>query len=172
MEREHKVKCHYGMGDYHRYYKKRYEKDISRTEYSKIVTDFNLELQKLIILENIVYTMPGVNFQLVMMKEKRRPKIKDGKLLNNIPVNFKATRALWERDEEAKKKKLLVRYNNSHTSHYVFRIYFKKFATKIKYRSVYKFQVNRDFKRSINTYILDPDINIDAYLLYKNNYDV
>ena len=172
MEREHKVKCHYGMGDYYRYYKKLYKKNISRTKFSNIFTDFNLELQKLIILENVIYTMPGTNFQLVMMKDKRKPKIKDGKLLNNIPVDFKKTNALWERDEEAKRKKLLVRYNNSHTSHYVYRIYFKKFATKIKYRSVYKFQVNRDFKRSINIYILDPDINIDAYLLYKNNYNV
>ena len=168
MGRTHKVKCDYGMADYHRYYKKTYDSNISRAEFSDIITEFNLELQKLIILENLIYTMPGTNFQLVMMKEKRKPRIKDGKLVNNIPINFKATKALWERDAEAKRKKLLVRYNNSHTSHYVYRVYFKKFATKLKYRSVYKFQVNRDFKRSINTYILDPDVSIDAYLLYKN----
>lgn len=172
MERKHRVKSDYGMKDYYSYYKKTYNKKTSRSLYGKLIEEFNLEIQKLIILENLIYTMPGTNFQVVMMKEKRKPKIKDGKLINNIPINFKATNALWERDSEAKEKKLLVRYNNSHTSHYIYRIYFKKFGTKIKFRSAYKFQPNRDFKRSINKYIMDPNINIDAYLLYKNNYNV
>jgi hypothetical protein len=172
MDREHKVKCDYGMGDYHRYFKKHHDRTINRNTFSNVITDFNLALRDLIILENLSYTMPGINFQLVLRKEKRKPKIKDGKLLNNIPVDFQATKALWERDAEAKRKKLLVRYNNSHTSHYVFRIYFKKFGAKIKFRSVYKFQVNRDFKRSINTYIRDPELEVDAFLLYKNNYNV
>ena len=168
MEREHKVICDYGMGDYYKHYISTHKK-IDKVIFNNIVTDFHTELRKLIILENVGYTMPGVNFELVLKKEKRKPKIKDGKLLNNIPVDWQATKALWNRDEEAKEKKLLVRYNNSHTSGYVFRIYFKKFGAKIKNRSVYKFQVNRDFKRQISKYIKDPNMSIDAFLLYKNH---
>jgi hypothetical protein len=168
MEREHKVICDYGIGDYYKHYISTHKK-IDKVTFNNIVTDFHTELRELIILENVGYTMPGVNFELVLKKEKRKPKIKDGKLLNNIPVDWQATKALWNRDEEAKEKKLLVRYNNSHTSGYVFRIYFKKFGAKIKNRSVYKFQVNRDFKRQISKYIKDPDMSIDAFLLYKNH---
>lgn len=171
MERQHKVICDFGMGDYHKYYVSQYG-EIDRNTYSNVITDFNLALRDLIILENLEYTFPGVNFQLVLKKDKRKPTIKNGKLINNIPIDWKSTNALWERDKEAKEKKLLVRYNNSHSSHYVYRIYFKKFGAKIKYRSVYKFQVNRDFKRLIKDYIKNPDISIDAFLLYKNNYNV
>jgi len=172
MEREHKVKCDFGMKDYYRFYKNKYDDPQSSTKYSQVISDFNLGLRDLIIKKNVTYTMPGTNFHLVLMKDKRKPKIKDGKLVNNIPINFKATNALWERDPEAKRKKLLVRYNNSHTNHNVYRIYFKKFGCKLKANSVYKFQTNRDFKRLISEYIFDPDIEIDAYLLYKNQYDV
>lgn len=167
MEREHKVICDFGMGDYYKYYLSHNEA-IDRATYSNVITDFNLAIRDLIILDNLEYTLPGVNFQLVLKKEKRKPTIKNGKLINNIPPDWKATNALWERDAEAKEKKLLVRYNNSHTSGFIFRIYFKKFGAKIKYRSVYKFQVNRDFKRLIKKYIMDPNISVDAFLLYKN----
>lgn len=172
MERNHKVKVDYGMNDYYKFYQERYNKEINRTKFSSIITDFNLEIQEAIILDNFIYSMPYINFQLLLMKEKRKPTIKNGKLLNNIPVDFKSTKKLWDRDPEAKKKKLLVRYNNSHTSHFVFRIYFKKFAAKIKGKSAFKFQANRDFKRSINKYIKNPNVSVDAYLLYKNQYHV
>jgi hypothetical protein len=169
MERQHKVICDYGMGDYYKFYLATYKEKVDRNTYGNVITDFNEQLKELIILENLSYTMPGINFQLVLKKEKRKPKIKNGKLLNNIPVDWKSTNALWERDAEAKEKKLLVRYNNSHTSGYVFRVYFKKFGAKIKNRSVYKFQVNREFKRQISRYINDPDKEVDAFLLYKNH---
>lgn len=169
MERAHKVICDYGMGDYYKFYLATYKEEVDRNTYGNVITDFNEQLKELIILENLSYTMPGINFQLVLKKEKRKPKIKNGKLLNNIPVDWKSTNALWERDAEAKEKKLLVRYNNSHTSGYVFRVYFKKFGAKIKNRSVYKFQVNREFKRQISRYINDPDKEVDAFLLYKNH---
>lgn len=165
-KRTHKVKSDFGMGDYHRFYNKKYGK-IERKRYSNIITDFNLLLRDLLIINNVTYSIPSLHFHLVLKKERRRPKIVDGKLINNIPVNWPATNSLWKRDEEAKKKKLLVRYNNSHTSGYIFRILFKKTNAKIKYRSVYKFQPNRQFKRDLAKKLNNPDLDIDAYLLYK-----
>lgn len=172
MQRHHRVKCDYGMGDYYKHYISTCENPVSRKLYGDIITDYNEEIKKLIILENLIYTFPGTNFSLVLKKDKRKPKIVDGKLINNIPINWKKTNELWERDAEAKEKKLLVRHNNSHTSGYVFRVYFKKFGARIKYRSVYKFNVNRAFKRDITKYINDPDVTVDAFLLYKNKYNV
>jgi hypothetical protein len=164
-KREHKVKCHYGANDYYKYYKETYN-ETDRSTFGKIVTEFNLAIGQLIIGEGVEYIMPKLGFELILRKDKRKPRIKDGKLLNNIPVDWQKTNSLWERDEYARDKKLLVRYNNSHTSGFIYRVYFKKFNARIQFRSVYKFQVNRDLKRDI-TNKLNKSEQLDAYLLYK-----
>jgi len=171
MSRNHKVKCHFGMNDYYSFYRKEYD-EVDRSVFGKVITDFNKGIGDMIIDEGLEYFIPKIGFELILRKEKRRPRVKDGKLLNNIPVDWKKTNALWEKDSDAKEKKLLVRYNNSHTSGFIFRVYFKKFNARIKYRSVYKFQVNRGLKRQITKLINTEDKNLDAFLLYKNKRDV
>jgi hypothetical protein len=163
--RNHKVKCHYGANDFYRHYKKTYN-EVDRTVFGKIITEFNQGIGQLIIGEGLEYRLPKLGFELILRKDKRRPRIKDGKLLNNIPPDWQATKKLWERDPEAKEKKLLVRYNNSHTSGFIYRIYFKKFNARLQIRSVYKFRVNRDLKRDIAKKLSNSE-NLDAYLLYK-----
>ena len=119
-KRIHKNKKDYGITDYRLYYIKRYNKDISKMKYNKIISEFNDELKKLIINEGLIYQLPSLNLEILIKKEKRVPRIKDGKLINNIPIDWKQTNLLWDRDSEAKEKKLLVRYNNSHTSKLLF----------------------------------------------------
>jgi hypothetical protein len=159
------------MNDFYKFYKNEYN-ETDRSIFGKVITEFNKGIGNLIIDEGLEYIIPKLGFELILRKEKRKPRIKDGKLLNNIPVDWKATNALWERDANAKENKLLVRYNNSHTSGFIFRVYFKKFNARIKFRSVYKFQVNRGLKRHITKLINTEDRNLDAYLLYKNKKDV
>ena len=166
MNRVHKIKNDFGMVDYYKFYKSKTEKPVDKLTYNNIITDFNKELQDLIIEDNMIYQMPWINLELVLKKEKRRPRIVDGKLINNLPIDWKSTNALWAKDEEAKEKKLLVRLNNSHTAGHVFRIYCKKFKSHLKARGMYKWQTVRGFARKLNTAILDEDKNIDAYLLY------
>jgi hypothetical protein len=164
-KREHKVKCHFGANDYYQFYKKNHN-EVDRSVFGKVVTEFNQAIGQLIIGEGLEYILPKLGFELILRKDKRKPRIKDGKLLNNIPVDWKKTNSLWERDEYARDKKLLVRYNNSHTSGFIYRVYFKKFNARVQFRSVYKFQVNRDLKRDI-TNKLNNSEQLDAYLLYK-----
>ena len=167
MERVHKIKNDFGMPDYYKSYKSKTTKPVvGKQTYNNIITDFNNELQDLIIEENLIYLMPWINLELVLKKEKRRPRIVDGKLINNLPIDWKATNELWERDVEAKEKKLLVRHNNSHTSGHVFRIYCKKFKSTLKARGLYKWQTVRTFARKVTKAINDDNKNIDAYLLY------
>lgn len=163
---EKKIKHHYGMPDYYKFYIKQYEQNLSRQRYNDIITDFNTELQDLIIEDNLIYLIPHLNLELILKKDKRKPKIVDGKLISNLPVNWKATNELWARDAEAKKKKLRVRYSNTHTSGFVFRIYCKKFKCTLKNRGLYKWTTIRDFARKVNLAIINPKKDIDAYLLY------
>lgn len=170
MERIHKLKGDYGIGDYYKYYKKKYDHDdtISRQTYNKILTDFNAGIIDLVIEQHLIFYIPFLGLEIFIKKDKRKPKIVNGKLVNNVPINWKATTDLWGRDEEAKEKKVLVRYSNSHTSGYVFRIYCKKFKSRIRQKRLYKFKPSRKFQRALSARILDPNKdNFDAFLLYK-----
>lgn len=165
MQRIHKNKTDYGISDYYKHYSK--INKIDKKLYSNIINDFNKGIVDLIIEENLIYYIPYLGFEIVIKKDKRKPKILNGKLVNNTPPDWKETNLLWSRDSEAKEKKLLVRYNNSHTSGYVFRIYCKKFKSNIKNRSLFKFKPNRMFQRNLSKRIKDPNKdNFDAFLLY------
>lgn len=164
--RKHKIKTDFSMPDYFKFYKEKYGVVESKGLYNNIITDFNNQLQDLIIEEGLIYKMPYLNLELLLKKEKRKPRIVDGKLINNLPIDWKKTNELWAKDEEAKEKKLLIRINNSHTSGFIFRIYCKKFKCTLKNRGLYKFRTIREFGRKLGRAIFHPDKIIDAYLLY------
>lgn len=167
MTRKHKLKVDYGITDYYKFYKNDVDNPINSKLYNEIITRYNNEIKTLIIEKNLIYQLPYLGFEVILKKQKRAPRIVDGKLINNIPPDWKATNELWEKDEEAKKKKLLVRYNNYHTSNFIYRIYFKKFKSKIKNKSLFKFQPNRSFKRQLSARIKDSNKDtLNAYLLY------
>lgn len=167
MTRNHTLKSDYGISNFYKYYKTISDTPINSKLYNQIITEYNNELRNLIIEDNLVYQLPYLGFEIILKKQKRTPRIVDGKLINNIPPDWKKTNALWEKDAEAKEKKLLVRYDNYHTSNYIYRIYFKKFKSKIKNKSLFKFQPNRSFKRQLSARIKDTDKdNLNAYLLY------
>jgi hypothetical protein len=166
MQRVHKAKRDYGITDYYKFYTK--NNKITKDIYSKIITEYNNEIINLIIEDNMIYQIPFLGFEIVIKKDKRKPKIVNGKLISNIPIDFKATKELWASNPECKEKKLLVRHNNSHSSGYVFRIYCKKFKSQLKNRSLLKFKPNRKFQRQLSARIKDENKdNFDAFLLYQ-----
>jgi hypothetical protein len=99
---------------------------------------------------------------------KFKPKLgldSNGKLINKLPVNPRATIELWNSNPEAKEKKVLVRYTNKHTNGYVFTIhYFKKYKAKFKNKTLYSFETVRNFKQKLKK---KAELGIiEAYLLY------
>jgi hypothetical protein len=155
------------VGDYYNYYRKTYDKTLSRKLYSEITQAFNEGISNLIIEEGLTYTFPKLNFELMTKKAKRKPYIKNGKLVNSVPPDWKRTKELWARNEEAKEKKIVVRYNNAHSSGYVFRLFCSKANSKMRNKSLFKFKTSRKFQRTLSARILDPDKdNFDSYLLY------
>lgn len=166
-KRNHKIKSDFGLPDFYKFYSKNYNLDIPKDVYRNIISDFHEGVKDLIIEESLVYKLPYVGMEIMIKKDKRKPKIVNGKLVNNTPPDWKKTMELWERDPDAKEKKIIVRYNNYHTSGYVFRIYCKKFKCNLKYRSLYKFNPNRKFQRDLAKRLLNLDKDpLDAFLLY------
>ena len=91
----------------------------------------------------------------------------NGKLVNTAPVDWVVTNKLWNEDEEAREKKLLVRFSNSHTSKFIFRVFFKKYYLSFLNKKYYSFKTSRGFQRLLAKRIKDEDKEqYDSYLLY------
>jgi hypothetical protein len=165
---EGKIPVHYGMRDYYKFFKKDNPGiKISKGEFSEIVSKFNIGLIDLIIENNLEYALPHVGATLSIKKTKSVPRIKDGKLYNPTPVDWVATNKLWDEDEEAKEKKLLVRYLNNHTSKYVFKVSFKKNVYPFMNKKYYSYKSSRYFSRRLAKRIKDEDKDkYDSFLLY------
>ncbi len=163
-----KISVDYGMPDYYEYFEQEYpELNIPRSKFNKIIGEVNDGIINLILNEGLEFKLPYLYTTFIIKKDKRKPKIKDGKVINNAPVDWKTTKKLWDEHPETKEKKLLVRYTNTHTSGYVFRIYFKKFGSHLKNRSYFKFKPSRRFQRALSARIKDDNKDkFDAYLLY------
>lgn len=157
----------YGMKDYYSFYTKKYNPNISRKKYNDVISDFNEEVIDMILNEGFEYLIPYIYITLCVRKDKRAPRIINGKLYNNTPVDPVKTKQLWDSDPDAKERKLLVRFNNSHTSGYVFRIYAKKFSRTYKNKKYYKFRPARNFKRLLAKRINDESKDkFDSFKLY------
>jgi len=165
---EGKITADYGIKDYYKYFKKSNpELNIDYKTYKTIISSFNSELMNFIIEDNLEYNLPYLGSTLSVKKDKRVPKIVNGKLYHTAPVDWVATNKLWDEDSEAKDKKLLVRYLNSHTSKYVFRIYFKKFKVYFQNKQLFTFKTSRTFQRTLSKRIKDESKeNYESFLLY------
>ena len=98
-----------------------------------------------------------------MRKVKTEVKIgDDGKVINNLPVNWRETRKLWEENQAAKIKGTKIRYTNEHTDGHTFRIFYIRSKANYKNKSMYKLQFNREMKRQLSTSIFAG--RIDAFL--------
>jgi len=165
---EGKIKTHYGMVDYFKFFKSKHPTiKIDRVKYSNIISEFNEGLVNLIIEDNLEYDLPYLGSTISIKKEKRVPRIVNGKLYNTVPVDWVATNKLWSEDKDAYDKKLLVRYSNTHSSKYVFRIYFKKYKQVFLNKKYYFFKPTRTFQRLLSARIKDNNKEkYNSFLLY------
>ncbi len=164
-----KIKSHFGMSDYYSYYKKHSDNPVSLSIYSNVISTFNTAVIDKILNDNFEYLVPIIGIRLGIRKDKREPKLKDGKLYINRPVDWKATNELWNEYPEARENKTRVRFLNTHTSGYVFRIHCSKFLSRLKNKHFYKFKPSRNFQRSLADRINDDSKDkFDSFLLHKN----
>lgn len=151
-----KIPSHYGIDDYYKYYSNKYlERNISKKDFKKVFSLINKEIVKEVIDKGSV-KLPKRFGQIEIIKKKSSVYLNnEGQIINNKPVDWKATNQLWKDNEEAKNNKILIRHTNKHTDGYVFRIFYNKNIGKYKNKSVYFFKPVRDFSRNINKRIKD-----------------
>ena len=142
-----------GMKEFFKFYKDKYytkkssSYNISESKYRSIVSEFNKLIAEKIVKGPYDFKMPCKLGYICLRKYKKKPKIdKDGGYKYDLPVDWKSTLELWERDPEAAKKKKLIKYLNKDTGGYIFRIFYFKKSANYKNRAVYSFSPVRGLK--------------------------
>ena len=165
---EGKIAPGYGIPDYYKYYKENYKNPVDSKKYNKVISEVHKAVVDAVLNKNLEYYFKFMSFSLVVRKTKKVPKIKDGKLVNTMPINYKETLELWRSNPEAKENKVLIRHLNYHTSRYVFRIKLLKAGHQYYMNKIYyRFKACRAFQRSLAQRINDENKDtFDSFLLY------
>ena len=99
---------------------------------------------------------------IYLLKKPPIVRIKDGKLVTNLPIDWNETLKLWYEDEDAKKNKKLV-YSDFTES---FKMYYDKIGSNYKNSDFYYFIPTREAKIMLNRNIKNGVV--DAYVVkYK-----
>lgn len=100
---------------------------------------------------------------LQLYKEKREVYIdEDGKLVNELPINWRETYKLWKEKPELKEKKVYVRYTNEHSDGFMFTAVYQISKATFKFKNVYTFQFNATLKKMLNHNIHEGEV--DAFI--------
>ena len=163
-KRLHRVKTDFGNGDYYRHFiKETKNTHISRATFGDVLREFNNHVRERISTKGAEYFMPLRTGKIELRKIKTEVKLDDdGNIVNNLPINWKETRALWADNPLAKEKKTKIRYTNEHTDGHTFRIFYRTSKANFKNKSIYKMKFNRTMKRDLSKSIFAG--RIDAFI--------
>lgn len=152
------------MKDYYKHYQSEGgNKEVSSKQFGSIIKEFNGHVRDRLSFKGAGYIFPCRIGKIELRKVKTEVKIgDDGKVINNLPVNWRETRKLWEENQAAKIKGTKIRYTNEHTDGHTFRIFYIRSKANYKNKSMYKMQFNREMKRQLSTSIFAG--RIDAFL--------
>lgn len=135
------------------------ERPLTESEFYLIIRSVNNRLAEELLKGNEIM-FPCYMGKIEVRKVKAVLKMKNGRLLTNLNVDWDSTLKLWEEDKEAYTNKTLVRFDNKE----VFKVVYIKRGALYKNQSFYTFIVNRKLKRAIST--LGKEGVLDAFSLY------
>lgn len=144
-----KVRGSWGVLQAWRYIRKNHWFNIGRPvtekEFYAIVRQINLLIAEEIALGNTV-TLPCRMGKLELRKLKVGAQFVDGKLKVTYPPNWSETLKLWYEDEEAKKRKIVLR----HEQPYVYYVCYDKWRASYENKVFYRFSLNTFIKRKLS----------------------
>ena len=101
-----------------------------------------------------------------ILEVRKRPatiKIVNGKLVNNLPIDWDTTLKLWAEDEESYKNRTIIKLEEDE----IFIINYSKRTAIYNNKIYYQFNVNRKLKQRLKELIKNNEI--DAFELWQNN---
>jgi hypothetical protein len=140
---------------------------LNKTKYHNIIKEFNMMIMEKLIMEAATYKLPGQLGELRIQK-RRNLKLKldeNSKLITRkLPVDWKATKELWEINLKAKEQKKLVFITNDHFDGHRCIFTWHKKRSDCPFKSVYQFIPSRHNKRWLASVIKDPNIHVDYFM--------
>jgi len=127
--------------------------EISQTQYSDILKEINSGIVDLMILENFEFKIPcSLGYKSI---KQRKIKVKldlNGNLDKmHLSPNWKATRDLWSKDNDALIAKTVIYHTNEHTNNYKMHYEWSKSGATTTGIGAYYFIVCRDNKRYLGS---------------------
>jgi hypothetical protein len=83
---------------------------------------------------------------LELRKFKKGVSFVDGKLKNTYPIDWHNTMLLWEQDEEAKKRRIILRHENE----WVYQVRYDSWMAMYEHKKLYRFALNTFIKLALS----------------------
>ena len=185
---EERYKAGYKIRDFYKFYKEEYfikkgrnkvvlednPYDIGYTLYREIIVRFNKGLVDLLIdqaKDIVIYPSMGT----IGIRKNRDIGYIDpltDEFVSRRPIDWNETSNLWEKDPEAKANKKVIRYRNSHSFGYCYRVKYMVKNAKFRYSSEYNFIPTRTFKLRLRDKIREgkQDYLLEEINHYKQPY--
>lgn len=163
QHRRHKITNSYGILEgYKKYIQlKPDSKDyiLTKEQYRKITRQINMLLVESLLEEGEII-FPHALGRLEIRKFQPKVRIKEGKIINSMPIDWNQTLNLWYEDEESRKEKRLVRKQEN----WIYKIFYNRNKADYTNKSFYRFHTNRQLKLKIKEKIQEG--NLEAFLIY------
>lgn len=162
--RIHRSKADYGVNEYFRDFKlKNKGSEITRKMYGQIIKEYNSFLRDGLSTKGREILLPRKLGRAELRKSKTELTVDEsGNIVNNLAINWKETRKLWLDNQEAKEKKIKIRFTNEHTDGYTFNITYMRSKADFKNKTLYTIRFNRKLKRDLSESIFNG--RIDAFV--------
>jgi hypothetical protein len=161
-----KHKADYGRMAMHTAYTKSTSEleKVGYSTYAKVLNEFNKAVVHEILQSAFEYIMPCRLGTLRIKKYKPTIKVlKNGSIKGKLKPDWKATKELWAKNEDAKKNKKLVYHTNDHSDGYEYKWHFSNYRSTCKNKSAYCFVPSRTNKRAITALVKDENFKGDYY---------
>lgn len=160
--RNHKVKNSIGVYDIYKHIRKNKWYDIGQPitehQFYTIIRQVNNVLADNLLKGNDI-VFPNKMGRLEVRKFEPIIRFDDNKLTVRLPIDWDRTLKLWSEDEEAYKKRTLVKMEEKE----IFKVCYNKTRADFPNKGFYQLQINRDLKIALKKKIKLG--NFDAFLL-------
>lgn len=158
--RVHKIKNSFGVYDSYKWLRKNrwpeIGKPVSEHLFYSVIRTVNNHLADLLAAGNDI-TLPHSMGRIEIRKYEANIKMKDGKVVTNLPIDWDRTLKLWSEDEEAWKERTLVKMEEKE----IFKVYYNRGNATYINKSFFDFRTNRELKKKLKYNIKNK--LIDAY---------
>lgn len=118
---------------------------VTEGQFYAIIRGINLLLAEN-IANGITVRFPCFMGVLELRKFQKGVSFVGDKLRNTYPIDWRSTMLLWDQDEETRKKKVLLRYENE----WVYHVRYDKWKAKFNNKAFYHFSLNTFIRRNLS----------------------